>query len=173
VIWLALSAHAAAPVVLSVTPVTLAQPEPPAMIPARPTWTEGTLLALRVDPETRIPSQGPMRHWWVGDQPVRGWGFDPVGGCAVFLVEGPVDLLAAPVFLGPAELPERLDGSTTAARLRDAVSAGALPLPRAEIVAHTRPALALPHAGALNPLAEALMAECTGGAPPPPTVPLR
>ncbi len=167
-IWLALAAHAADPTILAVLPFTLAEPEPAGMLSFRPSFDAGALLVLRVDPATRVPSQGPVPQWWVGDQPARSWGFDPKGGCAVFLVEGSVDLASAPVFVGPAELPERLDAATAARRLADAKARGARPLPAAAVAAATEPVRRLAGAGDLNPLADERMAACTGSPPPAP-----
>lgn len=169
-IWLSLAAHAAEPVAIrAIVPFTLRDGEPAGMVPWRPSFDEGALIAVRVDPATRVPGQGPLPSYWLGDQPLRDWGFDPAKGCAVFLVEGPVDLATAPWFLGPPELPERLTPALVAARVRDAVAAGARPLDPGAVAAARRPAVALPHAGALNALADAEQAACTGA--PPPKVP--
>lgn len=158
---------------LAVVPFTLGSPEPTAVQPWREPFTEGSLLVLRVDPATRVPTQGLARTWWVGDQPVRTFGFDPAGGCLVAVVEGPVDWATTPVFLGPPELPERVDRTLSRQRLAEAVAGGARPLPPADVAALTRKAAAWADGGALHRAGELEMAACTGAPPPPAAVPLR
>lgn len=155
----------AGPAVLAITPVALQRPEAPSVLPWREPWTEGALLSVRVDPATLVRTALPSPAWWVGDQPVIALGADPVAGCAVFVVEGPVDWSAAPVFLGPAELTERLDAATAAARVREAVAAGAKPLPADAVTAATEATVRLPHSGGLRPLAEAHLAACRAATP--------
>ena len=122
-IWLSLAAHAAEPVAIrAIVPFTLRDREPAGMVSWRPSFGEGALLAVRVEPATRVPGQGPVPSYWLGDQPLRDWGFDAAQGCAVFLVEGPVDLATAPWFLGPPELPERLRAALEARKGRLAVT---------------------------------------------------
>jgi hypothetical protein len=166
-------AAAPAPELVAVTPITMPGPERPVMLPTRESWSEGWLVTVRVDPATRVHTQGLAPQWWIGDQPVYSWGSDPVGGCAVFLVEGPVDLSTAPMFLGPAELAERVDLATARRRLQDAERAGAVRWTPAELAAHTAPRVTLARAGAISHLMDVEQAKCMGTPPPPEPVILR
>jgi hypothetical protein len=146
--------------VLAVQHVVLDAPERAGMLPERPEWREGWFVTVRVSPERASLGQGLAPLLWIGDQPVSRFNADPVGGCLVVLVEGPVDLATAPVFFGPAELAERVQPAQAAERVAAAVAAGATPFAKARLAAVTLPEVRLPHGGALPAAAQARVAAC-------------
>lgn len=96
-------------------------------------YTEGTIVELLVDPAMVVPAQTLVPVLYVGDRPARPLNWDPVGGCLVALVTGPVDLATTPVFFGSTELPERVDATRGAAELAAARAIGIGPLPADQV----------------------------------------
>ncbi|MEZ4237695.1 MAG: hypothetical protein R3F59_16415 [Myxococcota bacterium] len=119
-------ARAQAPEIVWARPFTLAQPETWTMTASPRPFTEGLLVELRVDPAVAELREGRAPALFLGGEPLFRFNGDRVGGCVVGFVPGPVDLAAAPVFVGPATLPERLqaDEADNAARGRPALPVG-------------------------------------------------
>jgi hypothetical protein len=93
-------------------PFTLAAPERYTMTAERPMFHEGWLVQLRVaDPARLVPLQVGQAVPYAGAVPLSAFNSDPVGGCLVAYLPGPVDLVGLPLFFGSSELPERVDAA--------------------------------------------------------------
>ncbi len=87
--------------------------------------TEGWIVELRVDPaKARVSQIGPGLY--AGQVAVWRTNWDHIGGCAVGIVPGALDLAKTPFYFGSNALPESAD---TAAELKAALERGAKPLP--------------------------------------------
>ena len=123
----------------------------------RPRVQSGWLLVLDVPPELARQRALATPVLQVGDRiPERinqGW----PDGRLVVLVPGAVDLAAAPIFFGPAALPETIDARAASLERDRALAAGVTPRPAGELDAALSqggsrggPALVLPDHGALR-----------------------
>jgi hypothetical protein len=138
-LWLAALADASAQqlertgVVESLTwarPFVLATPEPdPTAWPRGPTFTEGWLLEVRVEPGLLVPTDGAEPWFYVGETPALKLNWDWVGGCLVAIVPGRPDLASTPMLLGAPPRPG-LDGAGRRALARsEAARMQVAPLP--------------------------------------------
>ncbi len=115
-------------------PFVLAAPEAdPTAYPRGPTFTEGWLVELRMDPALLVPSEIDEPWLYVGETPAMKLNWDWEGGCLVAIVPARPDLAAATFVMGapPAA------GSDMAARRSlaraEATRIAAAPFPRATV----------------------------------------
>jgi hypothetical protein len=120
-------------------PFVLATPERYTMTAERPTFREGWLVQLRVaDPTRLVPLQADQAVPYAGTIPLAPFNADPVGGCLVAYVPGPVDLAKVPLFFGSSELPERVDAARGLLEREQAERRGVLPPAAPELAAATQ-----------------------------------
>jgi hypothetical protein len=115
-------------------PFVLAAPEEdPTAFPRGPTFSEGLLVELRVDPSLLVPSEIDEPWLYVGETPGMKLNWDWEGGCLVAIVPARPDLITTPLVMG-APPPSRSDGGSRRALARSEASRlGATPLPRAMV----------------------------------------
>jgi hypothetical protein len=119
-------------------PFTLAVPERHTMSADKPVFQEGWLVQLRVaDPTLLVPRQAGQPVPYAGKVPLFPFNADPVGGCLVAYVPGPVDLAKVPLYFGSSELPERVDSTRGILEQTQAEHRGVLPPSPAELAAAT------------------------------------
>lgn len=109
-------------------PFVLEQPEIYSMSAEKPTFTAGWLVQLTADPSMLAARQVGEPVLYVGEVPAFRFNWDPVGGCLVVFVPGPVDLASTEVFFGSTELPERVTRAHGTEERAAAVAAGIRPL---------------------------------------------
>jgi hypothetical protein len=121
-------ALAAPPTVEWAQPVHLAVGAPYHWVAGAPVRQDGWILQIRVDPQVLVPHQVGAQVLYAGPTPIAVVNADTAGGCAVGYVLGPYDPATTPVFVGSAQLPERVDA---AAGAREAAAATATAHPPA------------------------------------------
>jgi hypothetical protein len=112
-------------------PFVLAAPEEdPTAYPRGPTFTEGWLVELRVDPLLLIPSQVNEPWLYVGETPAMKLNWDWEGGCLVAIVPARPDLATTTFVMGAP--PSAGSDAATRQRLARAEASrlASAPLPR-------------------------------------------
>ena len=146
-------------------PFVLSAPEPdPTAYPRGPTFTEGWLVELRMDPALLIPSQIDEPWLYVGDTSAMKLNWDWVGGCLVAIVPARPDLSSSTFVMGAPPS----SGSDTATRRSlaraEASRLAAAPFPRTMVdaaVAAGGPSLAANDLRDVHAAGMARVAACT------------
>lgn len=121
----------------------------------QPTFTQGTIVVVEVAPAWALTRQTGGHVLYVGETPAARLNPGHIDGHIVAYVPGHIDLSKAPIFWGPATLPEQVHPAVEGA---DAVAAAAAsPFSSAAIAAVEAPLLRLGDRKQLQHIAAALI----------------